>query len=189
MLFFGSFALYDKQSCPSKFSSCLSLFPSFLAGFVAWLASPIAEASCVEFYRGLGEVLYVGTGAMIVWATPLVEFYGPRVSRVPEFWVMVSVGTTEEKEGAGMKRARMQVEMRRIRIRTKDSPLPPSPSPFFFSFLLLPSSGHLRVRRSCFRSHRWRCIGGGPCPRPDHGPFPLQLAHVRGSHAGLHEDW
>ena len=193
MLFFGSFALYDKQSCPSKFSSCLSLFPSFLAGFVSWLASPIVEASCVEFYRGLGEVLYVGTGAMIVWATPLVEFYGPKVTRVPEFWVMVSVGTTEEKEGAGMKRARMQVEMRRIRIRTKDSPLPPSPSPFFFSSLLLPSSGHLRVRRRCagYWTRRWRDSRGRrkEDPRSDHGPFPLQLAHVRGSHAGLHEDW
>jgi len=91
----------------------------------------------------------VGAGAAVVWATPLIEFYGPRVTRVSEFFVMVSEGPERRKRGPGMKKAHMQVEMRCIRIRTKDSPLPPSISPFFFSFLLLPSSGHLRVRRSC----------------------------------------
>ena len=63
-----------------------------LAGFISWIASPIVEASCVEFSRTLGEVIYVGAGAMVVFATPLVEFYGPRVTRVPEFWAMVSEG-------------------------------------------------------------------------------------------------
>lgn len=48
------------------------------------------ESSALEFSRTLGEVIYVGAGAMVVWATPLVEFYGPRVTRVPEFFVMVS---------------------------------------------------------------------------------------------------
>ena len=43
----------------------------------------------------------MGAGAAVVWATPLVEFYGPRVTRVSEFYVMVSEGIGEEKEGVG----------------------------------------------------------------------------------------
>jgi len=69
----------------------------FLAGFITWIASPICEASAIEFSRTLGEVIYVGAGAMVVWATPLVEFYGPRVTRVSEFFVMVSEGPERRK--------------------------------------------------------------------------------------------
>ena len=61
------------------------------------------EASAIEFSRTLGEVIYVGAGAMVVWATPLVEFYGPRVTRVSEFFVMVSEGTEQRKGGSGLK--------------------------------------------------------------------------------------
>jgi len=75
--------------------------PSLLAGFVAWIASPICEASAIEFSRTLGEVIYVGAGAMVVFATPLVEFYGPRVTRVSEFFVMVSERTGDRKRGPG----------------------------------------------------------------------------------------
>lgn len=89
-------------SCPVYLTPLLPCFPpsSLLAGFIAWIASPIVEASCFEFSRTLGEVIYVGAGAMVVWATPLVEFYGPRVSRVPEFFVMVSGGRQDGREGS-----------------------------------------------------------------------------------------
>jgi len=73
-----------------------------------------------------------------------------------------------------MKRARMQVEMRRIRVRTKDSFLFSFLFFFFFSLLLLPSSGHLRVRRICAGhwSLWWRDSGGRrkEDSRSDHGP-------------------
>ena len=70
-----------------------------LAGFVVWVGSPVVEASVLEYAFQLGSVIYVGAGAMVLWGTPLVEFYGPFVSRSTEFWVM---GTCEyEGGGAG----------------------------------------------------------------------------------------
>ena len=54
-----------------------------------WVGSPVVEGSAIEFARQLGSVIYVGAGAMVLYGTPLVEFYGPYVTRTTEFWVMV----------------------------------------------------------------------------------------------------
>ena len=98
---FGLLALSSNCFCSSNFLSTLFFPLPSLAGFIAWIASPIVEASAIEFSRTLGEVIYVGAGAMVVWATPLVEFYGPRVTRVSEFFVMVNEGTERRKGGRG----------------------------------------------------------------------------------------
>jgi hypothetical protein len=66
------------------------------AGFVVWVGSPVVEGSCLEFCRLLGSVIYVGAGAMVLYGTSLNEFYGPYVTRTPEFWVM---GTCESEGG------------------------------------------------------------------------------------------
>jgi hypothetical protein len=74
----------------------LPFLPSPLtAGFAVWVGSPVVEASTIEFGRQLGSVIYVGAGALVLYGTPLVEFYGPFDTRTTEFWVMVRAG----KEG------------------------------------------------------------------------------------------
>lgn len=60
-----------------------------IAGFLTWIASPFIEAAAIEYAFQLGSIVYIGAGAMVLWATPVVEVYGPRVSRSVEFWIMV----------------------------------------------------------------------------------------------------
>lgn len=65
---------------------------------MVFIGAPFIEGAAIEFMRAMGSVIYVGIGALVLGAAPIIEWYTSLVSPSIDIWVGGTCEPEDEEE-------------------------------------------------------------------------------------------